>query len=84
MATSNDIKAQIEALQAELANADTDDAIWVKDGDHEVKISGKRATTVLNKFAKLWEVEAEGDQGDGDDSDQGDEKPKTNGYFGRK
>ena len=80
MPTRDEIERNIAALQEQLANADTGDEVWVKDGDHEVKISGKRATTILNKFSKLWEDEG-GDEGDGaDDADAGGE-PKREGLF---
>lgn len=98
MATAkrSEIEKQIAALQTQLDNADTDDEIWLKDGDHEIKISGKRATSILGRYAHLWETDdattepEEGAPADTeDDSDAAgdapaDEKPAQRGYFGRK
>lgn len=80
MARRSEIEARIKALQDELDGADTDDEIWIKEGDGpEIKVSGKRATTVLNRFSKLWEDE--GDDGE-DAGDAGeDEPPKREGLF---
>lgn len=85
-----DIERQIAALQAELANADTDDEVWIRDGDHEIKVSGKRATAILGRFKGLWESEPEAGDADGDDDgdDQGDDQkdpqPDGGGYFKRR
>ena len=80
MAKRSEIEARIKALQDELDGADTDDEVWIKDGDHEIKVSGKRATTILSRYSKLWEDE--GDDGDGDAGDaNGDEPPKREGLF---
>ena len=97
MAKRTDIEKQIAALQAELDGADTDDEIWIKDGDHEIKVSGKRATSVLSRYAHLWETnedaptESEEDaSSDAEDSEDAtdvvaeDAKPAQRGYFGRK
>ena len=81
MAKRSEVEARIAALQAELENADTDDEVWIKDGDHEIKVSGKRATTILSRYAKLWEDEGDGEDADGgDDGDAGGE-PKREGLF---
>jgi len=89
MAKRTEIEKQIAALQAELENADTDDEIWIKDeSGHEIKVSGKRATTVLNRFAKLWETGADEDETDEEEAEEDEEKDtkdakdaKTGGYF---
>lgn len=85
-AKRSDIEKQIAALQAELEGADTDDEIWIKDeSGHEIKVSGKRATTVLNRFAKLWETEGDEEDEDEDEQEEADDKgakdAKTGGYF---
>lgn len=81
MAKRSEVEARIAALQAELENADTDDEVWIKDGDHEVKVSGKRATTILSRYAKLWEDEGgEDDEGGEEDEGAGGE-PKREGLF---
>ena len=81
MAKRSDIEKQIAALQAELDGADTDDEVWIKDGDREVKVSGKRATAILGRYADLWK-EDDRDAGDGDEEDvEEDEKPKREGLF---
>lgn len=76
-------RAQLEAamaeLQAELDGADTDDEVWIKEGDREFKVTGRRATTVLGRFKDLWEESdasaGQGDQdGDGDDQDDDDDQ----------
>lgn len=81
MAKRSEVEARIAALQAELENADTDDEVWIKEGDHEIKVTGKRATTILSRFSKLWED----DGGEGDEGDEGDEgaggEPKREGLF---
>lgn len=79
MAKRSEVEARIAALQAELENADTDDEVWIKDGDHQVQITGKRATTILSRYAKLWEDE----NGDGEDEEEvaEDEKPKRESLF---
>lgn len=72
MAKRSDIQAQIEALQAQLDDADTDDEVWVKDSSgREVKVTGKKATSILGRFADLWDTEDHG--GDDDDSDDDDD-----------
>lgn len=88
VAKRSDIERQIAALQAELESADTDDEVWIKDGDHEIKVSGKRATAILGRFKGLWEQESEaGASEDEDDDDQDDEDEKDappaggGGYF---
>lgn len=84
MAKRSDIEARIAALQAELDGADTDDEVWIKDGDHEIKVSGKRATTILGRYAKLWEDETDGGDADADDAGDDvpdDDKPKKETFF---
>lgn len=80
MPSRAEIEKSIAALQAQLENADTDDEVWIKDGDHEIKVSGKRATAILGRYAKLWEAEED----DGEEESEGeseDEKPKREGLF---
>lgn len=96
MAKRSDIEAQIAALQSQLDDADTDDEVWIKEGDREVKVTGKKATSILGRFADLWDTE-DGAAGDDDDDDQAgkdgkggagkdkkDAAPKGGGYFGRR
>ena len=52
----SEIEKQIAALQSQLDSADTDDEIWIRDGDHEIKVTGKRATSILGRYAHLWET----------------------------
>lgn len=82
------VEAELAALQAELDTAEPDDEVWVKDPDtgHEVKITGRRAAGVLERFAGLFPSD-DGDAGDGDgDQDEPDPQPGgAGGYFrGRK
>lgn len=85
MAKRSEIEKQMADLQKQLDSADTDDEIWIKDeSGHEIKVTGRRATSVLNRYAKLFEEKTEGDQGDDEgDEDEKDPAPPT-GYFGRK
>lgn len=80
------IEQQIAALQAELENADTDDEVWLKDETgHEIKVSGKRATTILSRFSKLWETEDSGEGGEEEaEEEKPDPKPAGGGYFGKR
>ena len=72
-----DIEKQIADLQSQLDAADTDDEIWIKDpSGHEIKVTGKKATSVLNKFAALWtDDNPENDEPEEDDT----EEPETDG-----
>ena len=81
MASRAEIEKNIAALQAQLENADTDDEVWIKDGDHEIKVSGRRATAILGRYAKLWEAEEEGDDEEESGEESEDEKPKREGLF---
>ena len=85
MAKRSEIEARIKALQDELDNADTDDEVWIKEGDREIKVSGKRATSILSRFSDLWEDEGgdgADDAGNGtDDAGDGGEQPKREGLF---
>lgn len=86
MAKRSEIEAQMAALQQQLDQAEPDEEVWVKHGDHEVKLTGKRAASVLKKFGTLFDDES-GDEGDDESDDQGDdEDPKggVTGYFRRK
>ncbi len=78
------VQAEIEALQAELDTAETDDEIWVKGDDgREYKVTGRRATSI---FAKLGLTDdSEGEEGEGDEGDQEpeDDPAPKGGYFGR-
>lgn len=88
MAKKSEIEAQIAALQKDLESADTDDEIWIKDeSGREVKVTGRRATSVLSRFADLWDSDetAESEQSDGEkdtSSEKTDARPA--GYFGRR
>lgn len=86
MANKVEIQKQIDALTASLETADTDDEVWVKENGTEFKVTGRRATSFLDKFAHLWETpDKDGDAGDDDkDGDAGDDKKPAGGYFGRK
>lgn len=84
MAKRSEIEKQIAALQADLDNADTDDEIWIKEGDREFKVTGKRATTVLSRFSDLFEesVPADGEEGEGEEGEG--EPAGGGGYFTKK
>jgi hypothetical protein len=88
MAKRSEIEQKIAQLQADLESADTDDEIWIKDDSgREIKVTGKKATTVLDRFADLWKAEDPGDGTDGADTgtDGADTDPgPQRGYFGRK
>lgn len=84
----SDIQSQIEALQAQLDQADTDDEVWVKDDNgREVKVSGRRATSILGRLGLLDDDgdddDDAGDDDAGDDVDD-DKKPAGGGYFNRR
>jgi hypothetical protein len=86
-----DIEASIAELQAELDTADTDDEVWIKDPKtgHEVKVSGRRATGVLNRFKDLFDDDQADDDApegeEGDDLPDDDQPGGDGGYFrGRK
>lgn len=77
------VQAEIEALQAELDTAETDDEIWVKGDDgREYKVTGRRATSI---FAKLGLTDDEGDEGEGEEEaeEPEDDPAPKGGYFGR-
>jgi hypothetical protein len=81
--TRAQVEADMASLQAELDGADTNDEVWIKDDSgREIKVTGRRATTVLSRFGDLFqEPSADGEgQGEGDEEDP---KP-AGGYFGRK
>lgn len=85
MPKRSDIEAQIAKLQADLDGADTDDEIWLQDGSGPaIKVTGKRATTILSKYAHLWEEATGDDDQDGDEGEKQDEKPAGGGYFGKR
>jgi hypothetical protein len=92
MAKKSDIEAQIAALQEELANADTDDEIWIKDDSgREIKVSGKRATSVLRRFEDLWKDDETPEEDEGEpEASAAPKDPKAApesrppGYFGRR
>lgn len=84
MPKRSDIERQITELQAQLESADTDDEVWIRDGDHEIKVSGKRATAILGRFKGLWEQEPEagGAEGEEEAEEEADEPPAGGGgYF---
>lgn len=76
------VQAEIEALQAELDTAETDDEIWVKGDDgREYKVTGRRATSI---FAKLGLTDdAEPEEGDDAEEDPEEDPAPKGGYFGR-
>lgn len=81
MANRSEIERQIADLQSQLDDADTDDEVWVKDSSgREVKVTGKKATSILGRFADLWDTEDHGG-GDDDDSDD-DDKGSAGGSKG--
>lgn len=93
----SEIEKQIATLQAELDGADTDDEIFIMDeSGHQVRLTGRRATTILQRYAKLWETNddapeesEEDDASDAEDGEDDDNSPDPDatprqGYFGRK
>jgi hypothetical protein len=84
MASKAEIEKQIADLTASLDTADTDDEVWVKEGGTEFKVSGRRATAFLDKFAHLWETPtADADKDKDADKDADKDKKPAGGYFGR-
>lgn len=84
MARREELQAQMEALQAELdAAADDDHEVWIKDGDREVKVTGKHAKGVLQKLGLVPPDETAGDdgEGEGDGKPDQDDPPKKKGYL---
>lgn len=78
--TRAQIQEQMAALQAELDGADTDDEIWIQEGDGPaIRVTGRRATKALEKYAHLW---PEDDGGDGDP--EPDPEPEGAGLFKRR
>jgi hypothetical protein len=77
-------------LQAELDGAGDDDEVWVREGEREFKFTGKRASSIVGRFADLFEPKADADAGaddaDADDADAGaDDAPAgSGGYFKRR
>lgn len=98
MGRKDDIQAQIDALTAELNNADADDEIIVEENGRRFHFKGDRATSILNKFSDLWQTDGGDGDGDGGDGgaggdsggdggaggDGGDPGPKGGGYFTRR
>lgn len=90
MPKRSELEAQMAALQAELDKADTDDEIWVKDDNgREIKISGRRATSVLKRLGMHditdGDEPAEGEPAEGDGDPEADPDPEpAGGYFGRR
>lgn len=94
MANKEEIQAQMAELQAQLDAADDSDEIWIKEGDREFKVTGKKATSILGRFADLWDTEDHSGEeeedpatGGGKGKGAGKEKdtaPKGGGYFGRR
>lgn len=88
--TKADIQRDMEALQAELDSAEPDDEVWVKDeSGREIKLTGRRASSVLSRFADLFTDDATpADEGEGDEEEEGDElpdkKPAGGNYFKRR
>jgi hypothetical protein len=85
--TRSQIEAQMAALQAELEGADTDDEVWIREEDGPaIRVSGKRATAVLDKYKHLWGESGDGADGadDGADGADGADPAPASGYFGRK
>lgn len=76
------VQAEIEALQAELDTAETDDEIWIKDeSGREYKVTGRRATSIFAKLGLNDDDQAEGGE-EAEEEAEEDPKPKG-GYFGR-
>lgn len=94
MAKRSEIEQQIARLQADLENADTDDEVWLKDqSGTEIKVTGRRATSVLDRFKDLWATEegAAGEEGDAAGEGTADDPPAGSGdqsggasYFSRR
>jgi hypothetical protein len=82
--TRAQVEADMAALQAELDTADTDDEVWIKDeSGREIKVTGRRATTVLSRFGDLFQEAAPEEGGAEGEGEEADPKP-AGGYFGRK
>lgn len=45
-----DKETRREELLKELKKLDEDEEVWIKDGGREYKVTGKRATTILDKL----------------------------------
>lgn len=86
MAKRSEIEAKMAALQKELDAADPDEEVWVRsESGHEVKLTGKRAASVLSKFGGLFDSDNEKGDDDQGDEDEGEEDDKgAAGYFRRK
>lgn len=82
--TRAQVESELAALQAELDSVEPDEEVWVKDPDsgHEVKLTGRRAKSVYDRFASLFPADDAGD-GDGqDDEEEPDPQPGgSGGYF---
>lgn len=76
----------IKALQAEMDSAEPDEEVWVEDpSGTRVRLTGKRASSVLGRFAHLFEDESDqGEPAGDDDGDESDAKPAGGGYFAKR
>lgn len=79
MPTRDEIKAQMDALNQQLADLDENDyeCEVEKDGTR-TRVRGKTARNWLTKVG-LIEAPADGDDGDGDGDGDADPKPKKSG-----
>jgi hypothetical protein len=88
--TRSQLEKQMADLQAQLDATDATDTqeadeVWVKDGDREVRVTGRRATSLLGRLGLLDDDDQDDDQDDDDqDDDQDDVKPAGGGYFGKR
>lgn len=84
-ATKAQLAKQIQALQAEMDTADTDDEVWIKGDDGvEIKVTGQRATSILGRYGHLWESgEDDDDQEEPDGEEGGEPAPNADTIFRR-
>lgn len=82
MTMTKEERDQLEALSAKAKAEDEADAnyeLWVKKGDHEVKLTGAKARAYARKFGI---EDDDQDNGDGaDEADKDEEPADKGGYF---